>query len=123
MKLSTVTARVAAMLCAMWMTSGASHAADATQDDLKRAVDAAIQPLMTKDKIPGMAVGVIVDGRAMVFNYGVVSTETGKPVTDATLFELGSVSKTFTATLTSWAQVDKQLSLTDRVAKYLPTLR
>ncbi|EIM99429.1 beta-lactamase/D-alanine carboxypeptidase [Paraburkholderia hospita] len=123
MKFGTVSARVAAMLCAMWMTSGASHAADATQDNLKRAVDAAIQPLMTKDKIPGMAVGVIVDGRAVVFNYGVASTETGKPVTDATLFELGSVSKTFTATLTSWAQVDKQLSLTDSVAKYLPTLR
>jgi len=78
---------------------------------------------MAKGNIPGMAVGVIVDGRAQVFNYGVASTQTRKPVTDATLFELGSVSKTFTATLTQWAQVDKRLSLNDSVGEYLPTLR
>ena len=74
MKFGTVSARAAAMLCAMWMTPGASHAADAPQDAIKHAVDAAIQPLMTKDKIPCMAVGVIVDCRAAGFNYFLAST-------------------------------------------------
>jgi beta-lactamase class C len=111
------------LLCALCVTAGASHAAGAPQARVRQTVDAAIQPMMTKDGIPGVAVGVIVDGRAQVFNYGVASTQSREPVTDDTLFELGSVSKTFTATLTAWAQVDNQLSLGDDVDKHLPALR
>jgi beta-lactamase class C len=39
------------------------------------------------------------------------------------LFELGSVTKTFTATLASYAQVSGSLSLSDKTGKYLPALR
>jgi beta-lactamase class C len=90
---------------------------------VRHAVDAAIRPMMAKNAIPGVSVGVIVDGKAQVFNYGVTSLESRQPVGDGTLFELGSVSKTFTATLTSWAQVNNQLSLSDSIEKYLPELR
>jgi beta-lactamase class C len=57
-----------------------------------------------------------------VFNDGVASTKARKPVTGDPLFELGSVTKTFTATLTSWAQVSRHLSLSDKVDKYLRAL-
>ncbi|RKR38680.1 class C beta-lactamase [Paraburkholderia sp. BL17N1] len=100
-----------------------SHAADTTQDSIKRTVDAAIQPLMAKDGIHGMAVGVIVEGKPYVYNYGVASTKTGKPVARDTLFELGSISKTFTATLASYAQVSGDLSLSAPTSKYLPVLQ
>jgi beta-lactamase class C len=123
MKLATTRARIAAMLCALCMIPGASHAAGVGADHVRQAVDAAIEPLMSKDGIPGMAVGVIVDGKPRVFNYGVASTQSRQPVTGGTLFELGSVSKTFTATLTAWAQVDNRLALSDEVGKYLPVLR
>src|SRR5262249_4558613 len=92
-------------------------------DRVQHAVDDAIRPMMEKDRIPGVAVGIIVDGKPAVFNFGVASTQTRQPVTHDTLFELGSVSKTFTATLTSWAQVSGELSLSDSVGKYLPSLR
>ncbi|MCC8400306.1 beta-lactamase [Paraburkholderia sp. MMS20-SJTN17] len=107
-------------LCA---TSPASHAAEPLAAQLKPTVDAAIRPLMAKYHIAGMAVGVIEDGKPYVYNYGVASTQTGKPVTSDTLFELGSVSKTFTATLASYAQLDGKLSLSDGTERYLPTLR
>ncbi|MFM0174028.1 class C beta-lactamase [Paraburkholderia sediminicola] len=100
-----------------------SHAADTTQDSIKRTVDAAIQPLMAKDGIHGMAVGIVAGGKPYVYNYGVASTETNKPVTRETLFELGSISKTFTATLASYAQVSDDLSLSDTTSKYLPVLQ
>ena len=115
-----LTATVVFALCA---TAPVSHAADDTQDGIKRTVDAAIRPLMTKDGIHGMAVGIIVAGKPYVYNYGVASTETGKPVTRDTLFELGSISKTFTATLASYAQVSGNLSLSDTTGKYLPDLQ
>jgi beta-lactamase class C len=107
-------------LCAM---SPAANAAEPLAAQQKPAVDAAIRPLMAKYHIAGMAVGVIEDGKPYVYNYGVASTQSGKPVTDATLFELGSVSKTFTATLASYAQLDGKLSLSDGTQQYLPTLR
>ncbi len=101
---------------------GVSDAAD-QQDAVKSAVDKAIQPVMEKYEIPGMAVGITVGGKDYVLDYGVASTKTRKPVTDSTLFEIGSVSKTFTATLASWAQVSGQLSLSDKTSKYLPSLQ
>lgn len=44
-------------------------------------------------------------------------------VTPDTLFEVGSISKTFTATLASDAQVNRQLSLTDTPGRHLPELK
>ena len=43
-----------------------------------------------------------------------------KPVTADTLFEIGSVSKTFTATLAAYAQADGALSLTDKASRFAP---
>jgi len=90
---------------------------------IRQTVDAIIQALMAKDHIPGMAVAVADGGKAYVFNYGVASVNPRVPVNDDTLFELGSVTKIFTATLASWAQVQHRLSLGERTAKYLPALR
>jgi beta-lactamase class C len=101
----------------------ATHATGDTPARIKPTVDAAIQPLIAKYHVAGMAVGVIVDGKPYVFDYGVASTQTGKPVTRDTLFEIGSVSKTFTATLASYAQLNGKLSLSDGTEQYLPTLR
>ncbi len=101
----------------------ASQAAEDQQDAIRNAVNRAIQPLMAKDDIAGMAVGVIVGDKHYVLNYGVASKETSKPVTRDTLFELGSVSKTLTATLASYAQVSGYLSLSDPTSKFLPSLQ
>lgn len=93
------------------------------QSKIKDTVDNVIKPLMQKHDIPGMAVAVTVNGKNYFYNYGVASKETRQPVTNATLFEIGSLSKTFTATLASYAQVNGQLSLSDSVSQHLPYLR
>ena len=123
MKFGITLALAATMFCVLCVSSAAGHAADAPLDRVRTAVDDAMRPLMAKDNIPGMAVGIMVAGKSSVFTYGVASTETHKPVTGDTLFEVGSVTKTFTATLASWAQVNNQLSLSDKVDKYLPSLK
>jgi beta-lactamase class C len=114
---------IASTVFALCATPSISHAAADTQAQIKTTVDAAIQPLMAKYRIAGIAVGVIVDGKPYVLDYGVASTQTGKPVTRDTLFELGSISKTFTATLTSYAELNGKLSLSDPTGKYLTSLR
>lgn len=100
-----------------------SHAADDQQEAVRGTVDRVIQPVMAENDIAGMAVGVIVGDKHYVLNYGVASKETRKPVTRDTLFELGSVSKTLTATLASYAQVSGYLSLSDPTSKFLPSLQ
>lgn len=114
---------VATVFFTVYATTAASRAADNQQRRIRSAVDTALQPVIAKYGIPGMAVGIVVEGETYVFSYGVASAETRQPVTSNTLFELGSVSKTLTATLTSYAQVSGYLSLSDKTSKYLPSLR
>jgi beta-lactamase class C len=79
--------------------------------------------MMRENDIPGMVVAVTVNGQHYFMNYGIASKQTNSPVTENTLFELGSVSKTFTATLASYAQVLGKLSLDDHPGKFMPQLR
>lgn len=97
-------------------------AGNADLSKIKDIVDQAVQPVMRQYNIPGMAVAVTVNGKNYFYNYGVASKETKQAVTNMTNFEIGSLSKTFTATLATYAQVNGQLSLTDSVSKHLPYL-
>jgi len=94
----------------------------ASAAEVRAAVDSAIQPLMAQYDIPGMAVALTADGQRYVFNYGVASRQSGVTVDDATLFELGSVSKALTATLAAYAQETGRLSLADYPGRYVPRL-
>lgn len=113
----------AAVIFAAGAATGVCHAAQVPPEKYKDVVDRVIQPVMAKYGVPGMAVAITVAGQAYVFDYGVASVATRQPVSRNTMFELGSVSKTFTATLASYAQVSGALSLSDKVGKYLPLLR
>jgi len=98
-----------------------AHAADDAAR-LRAIVDQAVGPVAAEYDLPGVAVAVTIDGKASFFNYGVASREQHTPVTEHTLFELGSISKTFTATLASYAVATGKLSLDDHPGKHLPAL-
>ncbi len=111
------------MLISLCVAVNVSYAVDDDCNNIKSAVDEVIGPVMLQYGIPGMAVGIVTRGGHYVFDYGVVSKETRKPVTGDTLFEIGSISKTFTATLASYAQANGALSLSDSASKYLSSLQ
>lgn len=90
---------------------------------LRQLVDETIQPVMTQHKIPGMAVALLKDGKAHLFHYGLANQETGARVDDQTLFEIGSVSKTLTATLGAYGVAGGHFRLDDRVSKIDPALK
>ena len=98
------------------------HASEISHAEALRVTSAVVQPVMEKNQIPGMAVGLVLQGQTYVFNYGMASVKDQRPVTDATIFEIGSVSKTFTATLATYAETHGKLQLSDTVASYLPEL-
>lgn len=102
-----------------------SLSASAAQDSatIRSIVDAVIRPLMAQQHVPGVAVGIAIDGKSYVFNYGVASKVERIPVTNATMFELGSISKPIAATLGSFAQVTGKLSLSDHPGNYMAQLK
>ncbi|CDT77965.1 Beta-lactamase [Vibrio diabolicus] len=89
---------------------------------LKSVVDECAKGLMNEYDIPGLAVAVTIDGKRYFYNYGFADESTGSLVTNDTIFELGSISKTFAATLTGYAQAKGKLNMDDKVKDYIPEL-
>jgi beta-lactamase class C len=98
---------------------GPAHADD---DQIRRAAHAAIEPVMKENDIPGMAVAATVQARRYFFNFGVASKESGQKVIEDTIFEIGSISKTFTAILAAYAQGRGALSFSDHASNYFAAL-
>lgn len=86
-------------------------------------IDDAVHALMQEYDVAGLAIAVTRDGHHEFRNYGVASLQTHTPVSRDTLFELGSISKTFTATLATYAQALGKLSLSDSPARFVPVLQ
>lgn len=105
------------------VTLGLCLSSQAAFAELNQAVDAAVKPMMQAYSIPGMAIAISHKGQSHFFEYGVASRESGKAVDRHTLFELGSISKLFTATLGAYAEARGTLNLSDNASQYLPALR
>ncbi|WP_344517359.1 serine hydrolase domain-containing protein [Nocardia seriolae] len=76
-----------------------------------------------KYDMPGMSVGVRVNGREIHANVGVTSTENPVPITEHTVFAIGSTSKTFTTTALMRLVADGQVDLDAPVRTYVPELK
>ncbi|HBM0959064.1 MIR family cephalosporin-hydrolyzing class C beta-lactamase [Enterobacter roggenkampii] len=109
--------------CALLLSvASAAFAAPMSETQLAEVVERTVTPLMNAQAIPGMAVAVIYQGQPHYFTFGKADVAANKPVTPQTLFELGSISKTFTGVLGGDAIARGEIALGDPVAKYWPEL-
>jgi D-alanyl-D-alanine-carboxypeptidase/D-alanyl-D-alanine-endopeptidase len=69
---------------------------------------------------PGIVVGIFENGKTNYYAFGVANLETQEPVTSKTLFEIGSITKTFTASMAALLSERKQINFSDPAQKYLP---
>lgn len=74
-------------------------------------------------EVPGVAVGVHVDGQDIYAFHGVTSVENPLPVDERTLFQFGSTGKTYTATAVMRLVEDGRVDLHAPVRTYVPELR
>ncbi len=89
--------------------------------DAVTLLDLWIQEQIAYQQIPGLSVGVVYDQEVIWSKgYGVEDLESQDPVTPATLFRLGSVTKLFTATAILQLRDQGKLRLDDPVAQHLP---
>jgi len=83
-------------------------------------IDAFIRETLPQTKIPGVCLIVVREDSVSVKNYGYADLESKSPVTDKTLFELASCSKSFTALAVLKLKQEKLLTLDDPVSKFFP---
>ena len=88
-------------------------------NDFQTKAQAAFAPIVQEFNVPGLIVGITRDGVHEFYATGLASREQQSPVTPDTLFELGSISKIFTATLAAWAEQRGDLDLNETMAHHL----
>jgi len=83
-------------------------------------VDDFLAAQMQRSQIPGIAVAVITDGQVVKSRgYGVANLEWRVAVTPETVFEIGSLTKQFTAVCVMMLVEQGRIRLDDSIAKYL----
>jgi CubicO group peptidase (beta-lactamase class C family) len=87
--------------------------------DLQKRLDA----LIAEHKIPGATLGVLHGDDVSLFAAGVTNKNTGVEVTDDTLFQIGSITKVWTATLVMMLVDEGVLDLDTPVVTYLPEFK
>jgi CubicO group peptidase (beta-lactamase class C family) len=78
---------------------------------------------MEEHSVPGVALGVLFEGKEETAGLGVTSIENPLEVTPDTLFQIGSIGKTFTATAVMRLVEQGKLELDAPVRTYLPDFR
>lgn len=81
---------------------------------------AAVADLARLQEVPGVAVGVYVDGVEHFAYHGVTSVENPLPVDERTFFQFGSTGKTYTATAIMRLVERGEVALDAPVRRYLP---
>ena len=82
-----------------------------------------IEGVLKKTGVPGCSVGILHQGEILSQGFGVSNVEKGYPVSADTLFQIGSITKTFTATLAMKLVEEKKLDLHRPVRAYLPDFK
>jgi CubicO group peptidase (beta-lactamase class C family) len=84
-----------------------------------KAIDRYVRAEMTRQRIPGVEVGVYRNGQSVLAKgYGLANVELGVPVQRFTLMQSGSVGKQFVATAILMLVEQGKISLDDSITKY-----
>lgn len=89
---------------------------------INQAANEAALKFMSSPGHIGLSVGIIKDGKKYTYNFGTI--EKGKYIKPSanTLYEIASVTKSFTGILLAHAIIEKRVALTDSVQKYITSL-
>lgn len=84
---------------------------------LDSLVDASVKTYFNSASAVALSIGIVKNGKTHFYNYGEIN---GRKLPDnKTIYELGSMTKTFTGILLAQAVLDKKINLHDDIRKYL----
>jgi CubicO group peptidase (beta-lactamase class C family) len=118
------------MLCLLRASSaffcgiGIAVAAPAAPPGPPRDLDAVVARAMREFEVPGLALAVVKDGRAVVLKgYGVRRLGSSTPVDAETLFAIASNTKAFTAAALAMLVDEGKIAWDDPVVRHLPSFQ
>lgn len=83
-------------------------------------VDTIARAYLQDERNSGISIGIIKDGQTQMYHYGEKDKHTQALPDDQTIYEIGSVTKTFTGILLAHTVNTKKIRLDDDIRKYLP---
>src|SRR5215471_3011175 len=86
----------------------------------QRTLEDLVQEAMQQTRVPGVAVGILHDGVEETHGFGVTSVDNPLQVDRDTLFQIGSITKTFTATILMQLARQGRVNLNGTVRSVLP---
>lgn len=89
--------------------------------DVTARIDAAMQKALTQSKATGVVIGVAKNGELVYEHAYGTANLAGAPLSAESAFEVGSITKQFTAAAILQLVEAKKLSLNDRLGKYVPS--
>ncbi|CAM3938209.1 CubicO group peptidase, beta-lactamase class C family [Pedobacter westerhofensis] len=90
------------------------------QSKLDLYVDTLALDFLKDPNNSGLSIGIVDGNTTATYYYGETKKETNNLPNEKSLYEIGSISKTFTAVLLAHAINEKKIALTDDIRKYLP---
>ncbi len=113
------------LISTLLMLGGVNASAQIVQPsaDELAALDRLVQAHLDQNNIPGGLVAVASRGRIIhLKTYGMANVELSVPVTDSTVFEIGSISKQFVSATVMLLVQETKLGLDDPIHQYLSDL-
>lgn len=90
--------------------------------DIRRLEDR-VTELLVEYRIPSASIGILHKGRTTGLVVGLKEVSTGEPATTDTIYQLGSMSKTWTALAFMQLLDEGKVALDEPVRNYIPTFR
>jgi CubicO group peptidase (beta-lactamase class C family) len=106
---------VAIALASTWAVPAAEAQGRQIPDDVRTQARALVDNGLTV----GVVIGIVDAGGARYFSHGNTSRSGGRPVSESTIYEIGSVTKVFTALALADMAVKGEVGLDDPVQRYL----
>lgn len=89
------------------------------QNSLDSFIQQSVLNFMNQQSKVGISIGILNKGEKAFYNYGTTQLEKPELPTNRTLYEIGSITKTFMGTLLAQAVKDHKLKMNDDIRMYL----
>lgn len=92
------------------------------QENIEAIVKETAQTAMQQYQIPGMAIVLYANNKPYFLNLGYTDKFQKTPVTNTTIFEIGSITKIFTCLLIAQEIIDSHMQLNASISTYIPAI-
>lgn len=116
---------IALLMMTIYLLTGQSSitlANNTDNQDKLTAIDNLVATTLEASKMPGISVAVIDGDQTSYLSHGYANMKDKTPMSNDTLFRIGSVTKSYTALAILLLEEQNRISLDDPITKYLPWL-